>query len=281
MFFASQSICDRAVSERRTLHLPAQGVGLADSEYTFVLGSVAADGQLDELVDALLDEAAASEDSSGLIAYEILRPVDPEQPVLLVSTWESEEAFESFLDSSADADTAELTTASTNTEYESVASYQGTSGDDAADGDSPERILAVDMFNATWDLLDSEDRTAEEDRTMLGSALASRLHWRHVGEPKNFSISDWQVSRVFSVLGDVDRAKEYGQSALDIAAEYGLGPFYVGYAEEALARAAALDGDGEELHHWMSRALASLDDIEDGDARELLRADLEEIKPSE
>lgn len=205
------------------------------------------------------------------------------------------------------ADASDLAAGSTNTEYETVASYavvtddelEGESADDdldheddeddaAADSDesddeaadapaSAERMFAVDLFNATWDLLESEDRTPEDDRTMLGAALASRLHWRHVGEPKNFSVSDWQVSRVFAVLGDVTRAKEYGESALAIAAEYGLGPFYVGYAEEALARAAALEGDAGELQHWMARAQASLDDIEDDDAKELLKADLDEI----
>jgi len=192
------------------------------------------------------------------------------------------------------ADASEFAAGSTNTEYETVASYAVVDDDDVVDDDapdpsepdegetdtplaSPERMFAVDLFNATWDLLDSESRTAEDDRMMLGAALASRLHWRHVGEPKNFSVSDWQVSRVFSVLGDVVRAKEYGQSALDIAAEYGLGPFYVGYAEEALARAAALEGDEEQLQHWMARAKASLDDIEDDDAKELLNADLDAI----
>ncbi len=308
---------------------------LADTEYTFVLGSVAADGQLDALVDVLVAEAEATEESPGLIGYEILRPLDPAQPVLLVSTWESEDAFEDFMETAEGGpDTSGLVAGSTNTVYETVVSYSveelvdddvdddddgedeydvdddydddddpGDDYEDEADADyederdlplgdedelrsgqssgdgasSAERMFAVDLFNATWDLLESESRTAEDDRTMLGAALASRFHWRHVGEPKNFSISDWQVSRVFAELGDVVRAREYAGSALEIATEYGLGPFYVGYAEEALARAAALAGDDGEREHWMSRARASLDDIEDAETKALLAADLDEI----
>ena len=91
------------------------------------------------------------------------------------------------------------------------------------------RWMAVELFNRTWRLLESE-RGPDEDRELLASALASWLHWRRVGEPANFAVSDWQVARVCTVLGDTARAEEYAWSSLRVAQDHHLGAFYVGYA---------------------------------------------------
>ena len=36
---------------------------------------------------------------------------------------------------------------------------------------------------------------------MLHAAHASRFHWGEVGEPVNFARGEWQISRVYAVLG--------------------------------------------------------------------------------
>jgi len=41
--------------------------------------------------------------------------------------------------------------------------------------------LAVDLFNQTWNLIDKDERTEEETRTLVNSAHASLYHWRRVG----------------------------------------------------------------------------------------------------
>lgn len=61
--------------------------------------------------------------------------------------------------------------------------------------------LAMSLFNATWALLDKEDRTVEDDIEMIHSAHASRYHWGQIGEPLHFERGEWQISRVYSVLG--------------------------------------------------------------------------------
>jgi hypothetical protein len=43
------------------------------------------------------------------------------------------------------------------------------------------RALGVGYSNRTWDLIDANDRTQEQDRQMLASALASRQHWHEAG----------------------------------------------------------------------------------------------------
>ncbi len=138
--------------------------------------------------------------------------------------------------------------------------------------------MAVSMFNHTWDLLDAGVRTPEADRELLASAYASYAHWRRIGEPKNHSVSDWQVSRVWAVLGDSARAEEHGAEALRIAQEHGLDPFYVAYGHEALARASVLGGDAPGRDAHLSAAEALLADIADDDSADLVRSDLEEIR---
>lgn len=143
--------------------------------------------------------------------------------------------------------------------------------------DTNHRRLAVALFNRTWELLDQSNRSHDDDAEMLTAAFTSRYHWRQVGEPRNFTVSDWQISRVAAVLGLADLAAEYGQRSLDVAAAAGLGPFYVGYAHEAIARAARLTGDQLRHRNHLDMARELLDQIEDSSERDLLAPDLDEL----
>ncbi len=72
---------------------------------------------------------------------------------------------------------------------------------DAGANDDNERALAMDLFNETWTLLETEDRTHDQDERMIHAAHASRYHWEQAGGPEQLAVGDWQVSRVYSVLG--------------------------------------------------------------------------------
>ena len=139
------------------------------------------------------------------------------------------------------------------------------------------RDVAVALFNRTWELLDKETRSVSENAEMLTAAFASRYHWRQVGEAKNFSVSDWQVSRVAAVLGYPDLAEAYGQQALEVAATAQLAPFYLGYAYEALARAARLAGNRKAVAAHLAAAQEMLDMVDDPGERDLLAPDLAEL----
>ena len=138
--------------------------------------------------------------------------------------------------------------------------------------------LASALFNRTWELLDKQTLSDEEKAEMLTVAFASRYHWREAGEPRNFAISDWQVSRVAAVLGYPDLAEEYGQRSLETASRAHLGPFYEGYAYEAMARAARLAGDRALKKEHLDIAYDLLGQVEQADERELLSADLDELR---
>ncbi len=139
------------------------------------------------------------------------------------------------------------------------------------------RQLAVELFNRTWELLDKETRSDEDKAEMLTTAFASRYHWRQAGDATNFSVSDWQISRVAAVIGYPDLALEYGKRSLLVASLAGLGPFYVGYAHEALARAARLAGNRDDVAEQLELGHEMLGQVEDAAERDLLAADLDEI----
>jgi hypothetical protein len=139
------------------------------------------------------------------------------------------------------------------------------------------RWMAANLFNRTWELLEAE-RTREQDRELLATALASWLHWRRVGDATNHAVADWQVSRVYAVLGDPVRAEEHGRASLETAEVNGLGPFYVGHACEALARAAAGRGDGVAMAAWLERARQEAVGVGDEEDRGLLLADLDSLE---
>lgn len=140
------------------------------------------------------------------------------------------------------------------------------------------RKVAVSQFNRTWELLDQDVRSHEERAEMLTAAFTSRYHWREVGEPRNYAVSDWQVSRVAAVLGYPDLAEEYGQRSLEVASRHRLGAFYEGYAHEALARAARLAGNRDLKAKHLDIAYELLDHIEESGERELLAPDLAELR---
>ncbi|MGD2101344.1 MAG: hypothetical protein PVG83_03850 [Acidimicrobiia bacterium] len=139
------------------------------------------------------------------------------------------------------------------------------------------RTLAPRDFNHTWELLDRDELSREEQEEMLASAFAQQHNWYRVGTPKNWAIADWQIARVAAVLGYADLARRFGERSLELAVEHDLGPFVTGFAHESIARAAAAVDDLETFTEHLELAKATLADIEDADDRDVLQADLTEM----
>lgn len=112
---------------------------------------------------------------------------------------------------------------------------------------------------------------------MLATTFAQRYHWYEVGDPRNWAIADWQISRVAAVLGYAELARRFGLRSLQIAQAHNLGPFLEGFAHEAIARAAAVVDDVETFTEHISEAKALVGAIEDDEERETLEADLAEM----
>ena len=117
-----------------------------------------------------------------------------------------------------------------------------------------------------------------QDDEMLHSAYASRFHWARVGRPVNFSIGEWQISRVCAVLGRPEAALYHARRSLEIARRANLSSFYVAYAYEALARGAAVAGKRKEQDRAILAARRIGRRIRDRDDQRMLWDDLDTIE---
>ena len=147
------------------------------------------------------------------------------------------------------------------------------------DGDSltaeQRRRLAGDLFNHVWTLLGTADRSPEQDDEMIHAAHASRYHWGEVGNPANLGRGEWQISRVYSVLGRPEPAVFHARRCLAYI-EQGLGTeeWDLPFAYEALARAHAVAGDAFESRRFEQLAREAGEQIADPENGEMLLADL-------
>ena len=130
---------------------------------------------------------------------------------------------------------------------------------------SDQRQLGVDLFNEAWRLMESR----EDDDRMLHAAHASRYHWGQAPErkPENLARGEWQVSRVYVVLGRAEPAIWHAQRCLKHCQDAGIGDWDLAYAYEALGRAHALAGSAE-ADEWKAKARSAGDAIADPEDRE-------------
>ncbi|MEH7305150.1 hypothetical protein [Neobacillus drentensis] len=142
------------------------------------------------------------------------------------------------------------------------------------------RQLAVNCFNAVWDLLDLNDRTKEEEEKMIHLGHTSFWHWTQVEEhtAKNLSIGYWQLSRVYAIAGLGERSLYYAKRCLSVSLENDIEPFYIGYAYEALSRANALLGYTESSIEQAEQASEYAKKVGDEASKEMLMKDLQEIE---
>ena len=135
---------------------------------------------------------------------------------------------------------------------------------------SPERQLGVDLFNEVWRLME----TREDDERMVNAAHASAFHWAAAPEckPENRARSEWQISRVYTVLGRGEPAVWHAQRCLEWCESAGIGDWDLAYAYEALARAHAVSGTGE-AEAWKAKAREAGDAIADPEDREHFEED--------
>jgi hypothetical protein len=132
--------------------------------------------------------------------------------------------------------------------------------------DEVHRELGVDRFNATWDLIDKRDRSADDDVELLLSAMTSRWHWGRIGGPEEVATGDWQVAHAASLVGLGDLALLFARRNLATAEAQGWDGWRLASAHEGMARAHAVAGnaDGRARHlAAASEALANEPDAEE------------------
>ena len=136
-----------------------------------------------------------------------------------------------------------------------------------------QRQLAKDLFGRTWTLLETHSRTAEQDDEMVHAAHASRFHWGEAGGPEHRARGEWQISRVYSVLGRGEAAIHHARRCLDICEQNGIADWDLAFAYEALARAYATAGEMDEAARYKQLAREAGEQIADAEDRETFDAD--------
>jgi hypothetical protein len=139
--------------------------------------------------------------------------------------------------------------------------------------------FSTELFSIAWEYIEQADeRTAEEDLTMLHMAIASLWHWtqRADVQAENLSVGHWQVSRVYNLLKQPHNARTYGLLALKYAE--GLDPFFKAYAYETLARAEMQAGNRVIMNAYIEKSKELVSQLKQEEDRVLLLKYLSSIK---
>ena len=140
------------------------------------------------------------------------------------------------------------------------------------------REFAVELFNKTWDLMDKEDRTAEDTDHMIHAAHASRYHWGVIGEPIHWQRGEWQISRMYSVADRPEPCLYHAQRCMMITETYEIGGFDRAFAHEALARAYSLLKDADMMAKHLKLGKEAAEEIEDKGDKDYTLGELNNIK---
>jgi len=125
---------------------------------------------------------------------------------------------------------------------------------------------AVKLFNTSWDLLLKENRTRNDEDTLINMVHASLHHWRQIGEPINVLRGEWMICHVYTLLKHKEEALYHAENVLRIMEEIKPVDWDLAYCYEAMARVQALLGNKTEFDAYYALALQTGKKIaEDGD----------------
>lgn len=137
--------------------------------------------------------------------------------------------------------------------------------------------FAASCFNLVWQLIEKKDRTAEDEDKMINAAHASRYHWSEIGKSENLERGDWQISRVYVLLGRPEPALFHARRCLEICEKNNIGDWDIAFAHEAMARAHSLDGNKAECQNYAALAKEAGDRIKEKDDRDLFFSELKTL----
>lgn len=112
---------------------------------------------------------------------------------------------------------------------------------------------------------------------MIHMAHASRFHWGEIGTPLQFARGEWQISRVYAVLGMSESALYHGKNSLKWCIENHIGDFDLAFAYEAIARAYMIYKESDSMMKYLQLAKEAADHIGDPKERDYLLSELQTI----
>jgi hypothetical protein len=142
--------------------------------------------------------------------------------------------------------------------------------------EGPHKYFGIELNNFTWSLLSNPNRSPEEDELMLHAAHGSYFHWMQNGTVVHRQRGEWLISRVYSMLNIPERAFYHARKCMQYTQE-NLGDmedFDIAYADEAMARALACNGNLDEAKRYLKSAKEKGDKISDIEAKKYFTGDL-------
>jgi hypothetical protein len=137
--------------------------------------------------------------------------------------------------------------------------------------------FAVDCFNLVWNLMEKKDRTKADDDRMMHAAHASRFHWGEIGTPVELERGEWQISRMYTVLGIPHSAVYHAKRCLEICKENDIRDWDIAFAYEAMARANAAAGQKTECKKYVELAKKAAEQIKEKSDKDYLLSELKTI----
>ena len=133
------------------------------------------------------------------------------------------------------------------------------------------RWFGVEFNNVAWDLVEKEDRTADEAERMIHAAHASCLHWLQVGSPVNHQRAHCLLATVYAAAGLFDMAARYAERCLSLSSENGetQTAFDLATAFGCAARAYAGVRRTEAAREHYQQALRAAEKFEDAEDRQV------------
>jgi hypothetical protein len=128
-------------------------------------------------------------------------------------------------------------------------------------------------------LIEKEARTPDEEEQMLNLSMASLWHWMQRPDcgSKQLSLGYWQIARIYAITGRPENATWYAEKCREVTEDADLPPFYLGYAYEALARAAASGRNRQAAMEYIMAAREVAKREQSEEDRQLLLDDLATI----
>lgn len=136
---------------------------------------------------------------------------------------------------------------------------------------------AKSCFNKVWDYIEMENRSEADNLNMIHCAHASRYHWGEIGKPLNFERGEWQISKVYTLLGKGEQALYHGQACLKICQDHAIEDFDIAFAYEALAHAYKVLGKLDLVEKYKQLAFDCLPAIKDKGDRDYTESELNKI----
>jgi len=131
-----------------------------------------------------------------------------------------------------------------------------------------------DLYMRTWELMEKENRTPDENDEMIQCAHASLYHWTHlkghIDDEKwrnAFAIGHSQISYAYLEVGNAERALYHAQRCLEYFEKYAAGGFPDAYGYDNLAKAYDLAGETEKRDEATRKAIEAGNKIEDENFR--------------